>query len=447
MRVGVVTTSYPREPGDPAGVWVAGLAQWLARQGHEVEVVAAGPGATEDGSVRITRVEAGARALFHGEGAPERLERDWTARAAAPLFSIALAARVAWAARRWDGVISHWLLPCGVIAAGATALARPGLRRPHVAIAHSGDVHLAARPGLRRPHVAIAHSGDVHLAARPGLRRPHVAIAHSGDVHLAARPGVADAVAAALVLSGARVAFAGEHLRARLCGAVRNARLRERLAEGSFVTPMGIGEEWFAAGAERGAAEQRAGGPVVLFMGRLVPVKGVDVLIDAVALLQHRTSSTSSAPSGAPPRLVVAGAGPERARLAARAAAAGIDAHFVGEVRGAARTALFAHADLLALPSVVLDGGRTEGTPVVALEALAAGLPLVASDVGGVRAACGADASLIPPRDPAALAAAIADALAHPAEARARAARGRLRARAWSWDTVGPRFAAALVTP
>lgn len=405
MRVGVVTTSYPREPGDPAGVWVAGLAQWLARQGHEVEVVAAGPGATEDGSVRITRVVAGARALFHGEGAPERLERDWMARAAAPLFSIALAARVAWAARRWDGVISHWLLPCGVIAAGATALARPGLRRPHVAIAHSGDVHLAARPG------------------------------------------VADAVAAALVLSGARVAFAGEHLRARLCGAVRNARLRERLAEGSFVTPMGIGEEWFAAGAKRGAAEQRAGGPVVLFMGRLVPVKGVDVLIDAVALLQHRTSSTSSAPSGAPPRLVVAGAGPERARLAARAAAAGIDAHFVGEVRGAARTALFAHADLLALPSVVLDGGRTEGTPVVALEALAAGLPLVASDVGGVRAACGADASLIPPRDPAALAAAIADALAHPAEARARAARGRLRARAWSWDTVGPRFAAALVTP
>ena len=70
MKLGVVTTSYPREPGDPAGSFVAGFARWLAARGHEVEVVAAGPGASRDGDIPVHRVRAGA-SLFYDEGAPD----------------------------------------------------------------------------------------------------------------------------------------------------------------------------------------------------------------------------------------------------------------------------------------------------------------------------------------------------------------------------------------
>src|SRR5215470_3642344 len=166
MRIGVLTTSYPREPGDPAGGFVAGLARWIAARGHAIEVIAAGPGMTRDGDIPIARIRAGA-GLFYDEGAPERLERSPAARLAAPVFTAALFAAAAARARRWDRVLAHWLLPSAVVGARL---------------------------------------------------RPTLAVAHSADVHLAARPGVADVVAAAL--ARARTAFVADHLRARMLAAV-----------------------------------------------------------------------------------------------------------------------------------------------------------------------------------------------------------------------------------
>jgi len=362
VRVGVLTTSYPREPGDPAGGFVRGLAREIVRRGHEVEVLAAGPGDGGEPGIQVTRLPA-RRGLFYQQGAPEALARSPRAWAAVPGFVAAMWREAR--RRAWDRVVSHWLLPSGLI------------------------------------------------GARLGL--PHLAIAHSGDVHLAARRGIADLVGAALLSPGTEVAFVAEHLRERLAGQLRDPRL---LLARSFVCPMGTDVV--------PRPPRRAGEPgTVLFLGRLVPIKGLPTLVEAMARVPRA-------------RLVVAGAGPSGEAVAALARARRVPLSLIGEVRGvAAKQALLAEADVLCVPSVALPGGRDEGAPVVVLEALAAGVPLVASDLPGIRALANGAAWLVPPGDPGALAGALAAALAAPGTHAAAASR---IAAAHRWPAIGDRL-------
>src|SRR5262249_44223060 len=131
----------------------------------------------------------------------------------------------------------------------------------------------------------------------------------------------------------------------------------------------------------------------------------------------------------APPEaeLAIAGAGPERPARG----------RLLGELRGAARDDLFAAADVLVVPSVD-QAGRTEGAPTVVLEALAAGVPLVASHLPGIRALAGPAALYAPPGDAVSLGTAIARALAD--RGAERITLGHSRAAARSWDALGPTF-------
>jgi glycosyltransferase involved in cell wall biosynthesis len=142
--------------------------------------------------------------------------------------------------------------------------------------------------------------------------------------------------------------------------------------------------------------------PAVLYAGRLSPEKGVDVLLDAWAMARRR---------GALGTLCLVGEGPERADLERRARDHGI----LGAVRFAGPADDVAPwlgaADAFVLPS------RTEGLSVALLEAMAAGLPVVATDVGGTRDAAGGAAVLVPPDDPRALAEALAAVLEAPEQA------------------------------
>ena len=86
VRVGLVTTSYPRFDGDPAGCFVAEHVRYLEAQGHRVEVVAAGD---RDDSA-VIRIPGGR--LFYAGGGPEALERGGTAWADAARFTARLTA-------------------------------------------------------------------------------------------------------------------------------------------------------------------------------------------------------------------------------------------------------------------------------------------------------------------------------------------------------------------
>jgi glycosyltransferase involved in cell wall biosynthesis len=141
-------------------------------------------------------------------------------------------------------------------------------------------------------------------------------------------------------------------------------------------------------------------GNTVLFVGRLVEKKGIDTLIDAFALARSEEPALE---------LVIVGDGPDRSRLTKRAAAAGVRARFQGwadarEVQIAMRRAL-----LLAVPSRTAAGGDAEGLPTVLMEAMALGVPVVATAHAGIPeiVSDGVNGLLVPEANAAALAQAI----------------------------------------
>ncbi|HLN09079.1 MAG TPA: glycosyltransferase family 4 protein [Xanthobacteraceae bacterium] len=157
----------------------------------------------------------------------------------------------------------------------------------------------------------------------------------------------------------------------------------------------------------------------LVFVGELRHLKGVDVLIDAIAILRA---------GGRPVSATIVGDGPDADAFTARAAALPA-VRFVAAMPG--RQA-FARGRMLVTPS------RFESLPYVVLEAAAAGLPLLATAVGGIPEILGPQASrLVPPGDAAVLARAIAAALDDPAAERdaARTLQARVRAH-FSVDTM-----------
>lgn len=152
--------------------------------------------------------------------------------------------------------------------------------------------------------------------------------------------------------------------------------------------------------ADREAAKAALGiaGPTVLSLGALIARKGHDIVLDAVAVIPGVT-------------LLIAGEGPERAALAARASARGIGdrVRLLGSIPHGELPRLLVAADVMALASA------SEGLANAWVEALACGTPIVIADAGGAReVVTTAAAGRIVAREGVAFAAAIAELLAAP---------------------------------
>ena len=144
----------------------------------------------------------------------------------------------------------------------------------------------------------------------------------------------------------------------------------------------------------RAALRRRLGveGFTLLCLGRLVPVKGVDQLLRAVASLPEPIS------------IRIAGDGPERRKLQSLAQQLAVDATFEGWVTGERREALLHACDAIVVPSRPQDG-----LPTVLFEAKARALPIIATEAGAIpeHLRTHAGAILVPPNDGAALGQAI----------------------------------------
>jgi glycosyltransferase involved in cell wall biosynthesis len=139
--------------------------------------------------------------------------------------------------------------------------------------------------------------------------------------------------------------------------------------------------------------------PVVLAVGRLAPQKGFATLLSAAALWRDLQPQ---------PLVTIVGEGPLEAQLKRQAVALGLTVHFAGSRRDV--PALLGSADVFVLPSL------WEGQPLILQEALRAGVPVVATRVGGIPELTGEDAALlVPPGDPGRLAAAVREVLTDPA--------------------------------
>jgi phosphatidyl-myo-inositol alpha-mannosyltransferase len=191
------------------------------------------------------------------------------------------------------------------------------------------------------------------------------------------------------------------------------------------VVPNGVAPEFFA-GPEP-LEGWKGDGPTLLFVGRLEPRKGLAYLVRAFLRLK---------PAFPRLRLLVVGRDDKRQRdrvMAMVPPRLRPDLVFVGSVPQADLPSYYASADLFCAPSL---GGESFG--IVLAEAMAVGLPVVCSDIGGYRDLVrdGTDGLLVPPRDPEALAAAIAGLLDHPARLAAMGEAAAASARRYAWEVV-----------
>ncbi len=403
LRIAMLTTSYPLYPGDTTAPFIEELAANIAALGHEVGLaLPAHPrlrrGPRERGvELYPFRYAPGIRRL-QVWGYASSLSGDvglkGAAYAAAPL---ALAASTVATARlvrhlRPDLIVAHWVIPNGPPAALVARL----MGKPVVVSLHGSDVFLAERKAI------------IGRGARAAFRRAAAVTACSPDLAARAAGLGAEPIRTTTIPYG-----------------VDPARFRP-------ATP----EERAAVRRELGLRE---GERLVLTGGRLVHKKGIDVAIDAFA--------TAAVREAGPARLVVFGYGDLQADLAAQATRRGLTDRvlFAGRIERDRMATLFGAADLFLLPSVHDHAGNVDGLPNTLLEAMASGVPIVASDVVGVPTVIddGVHGLLMPERDADALGAAIATLLRDPARATTlgHAARARVE-RELTWPQIARRYLA-----
>ena len=339
----MVTSSYPRFPGDSVGTFMEPIATSIATRGHIVHVVA-----PWHPLVARKPVEHGVHFHFYKYapvpslnvfGYAEGMRADVRVRRMA-LAATPLALAAGWraaskVARKHDATImhGHWVVPGGVTA----ALAAP--RLPLVISLHGSDVYVAERLAPAR------------RAARFAFGRAAYVTACSED--LASR---------------------GKALGAP--------------ADRTSVIPYGVDADRFqpssAARLELRRQLQIADAvPLIAAAGRLVSKKGFEYLIDAL-------------PGVHPAVLVLAGDGTLRDDLRARAARGGVSDRvvFLGNRSQDEVSRLFASADVIAAPSVRDEAGNVDGLPNVVMEALASGTPLVTTTAGGIGSIVSRSASI-----------------------------------------------------
>lgn len=390
-----LTQTYPRFAGDTAGPFIQELARGLVRGGDRVTVLtphAEGIRASwnDDGvTVRSFRY---APQAFEQLGYSRSLDADErmkkAAAAVAPLYALGAvrALRRAIKAERADLVHAHWVIPNGVVAA----------------------------PWVGKTPFAIGlHGSDVFLAERAGLR--------SWVRHALRRTGVLTGCSPELVARVCALGFPADRAR---------------------VIPYGVDSEAFSPDpSRRGVWRQKLGvpeeAPLLVSVGRMATKKGYQVLIDGLPnlLARHPTLHLALAGAGDLLEAFVRATEPWRDRV-----------HFPGAVLRDTLPDFFRAADGFVLPAVHDPQGNVDGLPNVILEAMASGLPVIATAISGIPIAI-TDAEhgfLVPEQDVEALGDAIDRWLADLPRGKAMGEAGRLKARTdLTWDAVARRYRAA----
>ena len=358
----MVTTSYPRFPGDLTGTFLEPIAHGVANRGHRVHVVA--PWHPE-----IQRADREGNVTFHFYryapcntlnvfGYASALRADTSMRLSAyAVTPFALYAGLRETRRviqtyRATMVHAHWVIPNGFLA----SLASRAL--PLVVSLHGSDVYVAEKYSFAA------------LAARRTFARTQWVTACSEDLR-----------SRALQLGASDLQ--------------------------SEVIPYGVDIDRFQPNPDadiqlRSNHALTTDQCIVLCVGRLVRKKGFEHLIDAVASLASRQPTL---------RLVVAGDGDLGHELREQAKNRGITDRVIwlGAITQSKVADWLAVADIVAVPSVRDSAGNVDGLPNVVLEALASETPVITTTAGGIGSVAidNETALVVPERDPRALADAI----------------------------------------
>ncbi len=377
MNVLFLTHSYPRVDGDAAGSFVLRLARSLGREGVNVRVVA--PGATglssheELGGIPVDRFRYAPRrfeTLAYGGNMAAQVKESWSARFTLVGFLGAEFQAGVKARRDFkpDVVHAHWWFPNGLAASW---------------VAKMGAI----------PLVTTLHGTDVRMARNVPMSRPAFR-------HVMQQSAAVTAVSRWLAEEAQSI-----------------VSMRKPL-----VAPMPVATDLFTPAADTERSRR------LLFVGRLMAQKGIELLLDALAALPADVG------------LDVVGDGPDRAALEARASSLGIAdrIRWHGTVKQFALPAFYQCAAALVIPSDL------EGLGLVGVEAQLCETPVVAFDSGGLPDVIQDNRTgiLVRNRSADALSAAIRALLARDDGGRVLGAAGRLHALAtFAPESVAKRYA------
>lgn len=356
-----MTSNFPRWPGDSTTPFVLHLARDLKDLGWDIDVLAPhAPGARRREVIEGVRVQRfrylwpeSLETVCYGGGALVNL-RDQPSNllklpflVGAELLGTLERAR----SRRYSVIHSHWILPQGFVG----TIAAKANRIPHIVTVHGGDI--------------FALRGSVLNAFK--------------------RVSLHQADAVTVNSSATRAAV---------------TRIAPRVKEMHQI-PMSVGTDANPPAdlvSEIRGRFRRGDGPLLVFAGRMVPEKGVEDLIRAVALMVPRTPDVS---------VVLLGEGQYRSRMMSLATDLGfVDRiHFLGWVPPENVAAHLAAADVFVAPSRRAPDGWMEAQGLSLVEAMSVAVPVIATETGGVGDAVkeGETGLLVPERSPLPIAAAV----------------------------------------
>jgi len=320
MKVCMLTTSFPRSEEDYSGIFILRLCKALASLGVSVEVVAPmgeeGYSETKIGECRVSRFsyffpKKWQKLAYGPGGIPANLSRNPWLFFQVPLFVLAFLFKSYRRTAGTDLIHAHWI--------------------------YSGLVAWILKKSRGIPFVITVRGEDALRSRRSGLAR----------------------------------AISLWILRQADCVTTVNEEFKAWLIDQNFPSDRVL---FIRNGVDLKSSKKGKSSGVdrLLYVGSLIPRKGVRYLVDALSILVSR---------GIEVRLTLIGDGEERAELERLVKEGGLATYveFVGSRIPADIPAWMAQSDCLVLPSL------WEGTPNVVLEAMACGLPVVASDLPGIR--------------------------------------------------------------
>jgi len=393
-KICVLTSGFPRYEGDLFGNFILSLCKEFIKRGLDVVVLA--PHAPKVkrrerlNGIRVYRFSYffpfALQRLCYGSGIAPNIRRSFLARLQLPFFFLSQLFSLIWLIKKEkiDIVNSHWMVAQGLNGA---------LVRKFLGIRHINTVHSAGLFALKRFPFG-------RYIARFIVRNSDCIFTVSSFI----KSNLDNLV--------------GYDTKATVC-------------------PMGIDTNVFIRKDQSKLREKYniKAKYILLFVGRLIEVKGVEYLVDALKIL------TAEFPDL---KLLIAGTGNLEESLKNRVGKLNLSSHvsFLGAMNHEDLVNYYNICDLLILPSVVDRYGQTEGSPIAILEAFSCGKPVVASNVGGLPelVKCGYNGLLAVPKNPKDIADKIIKILKElPIEKLGRNA--RQTAINYDWDNIGRKYA------
>lgn len=335
MRLLILTSSFPRNKNDISGRFIREMTETLALAGFEIEVLAPASENADSCSeepVKLFKVKRfkyfwppKMQLLAYGDGIPENIKRQPLLLLLCPFFFMSFFINAIKLSMRSDVIHSHWIIPSGLIG----ALVKSLLGKRMILTVHSADLH------------------SVHnMRISYGIVR--------------------------FILSKCDRIFVLTHEQKEMLESIAGKEMN--ISEKTEISPMGFKEYPFYKKEALVKYKREIAGDgekIVLYTGRLVPVKGIRFLIEAVTAVKGC-------------RTVIVGDGSERGSLKAFAEQKEANVIFKGVLTGEEKIKMLDIADIVVFPSIVLKNKRTEGVPVSLIEAMSRGKAIIASDVGGI---------------------------------------------------------------